>query len=854
MTKSLSIISEEDVRSKLVTLWLKDHGFGLKDFSLEYGFEIQFGHSVKRRPRSDVLVRSTDGRNLLVIEVKSQKITLSDKDKRQAISYARLLREGGIAPFTIITNGKNTQIFDSLTEELINDSTIPLDHSHVLAGYKVTGFDLSIRSEALESLISLSSENLLQFCISQVAYRMKLLKSDGLYDGKKYVPELFIERDEAKKNFIKLLDTDKRNVVVLQGGPQVGKTNFVCHTVEEFIADKRPCLFFPAISMQKGLIEEISEDFHWLIGETRDSYYLISQKLSRILENTNQKLVIFIDGWNESDTKIAKAIDQASDKLTNNNIQIVISMTNTAARRLLTDETGNLSKIADAASIASPSIQRIELNPENIEDEWSVVYLPKYSASEIGEAYKKYSKAYNVSIPRGHIKTDEPFLLRVAMEQFNESVLPAYLDEPKLMEFSIKVKSHRVKGLSENSTLRLLVILAKEIFLNDAPISDDLVLKKWGMNATEEPPQGLFEAALLLRTWQKKGKSPSLDFYYSRERDYLISLFARQWDEKFFTRIDHADIDELHLAIKTNAGIDALRWFLSQEKNLPLLEGLLNNEVLKNNEKMYSILLQCLGLGLIKTKNHTYDGCLKIIIPQAIKSRFGVVKVEAARLLLLTGKLPNNSFDTQSLIMNGAVLNERLVIGLLNVEEFYPISTLSISSYILEFFSNLQYESEFVDLNDEGSESELVILLDKLLDSSIITLRLAAAKVFGHIAPYQFLNALKRRIFAGNIDGSSYEANDEHASGLIEVSNILFETYYGGMCKGRLSWIEDSPEELAYEYKEVSELTSLIIDAYNEYECGHNFQKLLDDLKCDDDPQITEIDPLILKRYQIKLL
>lgn len=849
------LISEDDVRTKLITLWLKDHGFGLNDFSIEYSFEIQFGHTVKtiHRPRSDILVRNNDGKNLFIIEVKSSSISLSENDKRQAISYARLLRTGGIAPFVIVTNGNETKIYDSFSEELINGSSISINHPHVLAGYQVSGDDLTLRSEALEAFISLSSDNLIQFCHSQVSHRIKLLKSNDLYDGKKYVPQLYIERNEVSDNFFKKLDIEDRSVVVIEGGPQVGKTNFICHTVEKLLEESRPCLFYPAISLQKGLIEEISEDFQWLMGEIGKPYYLIAQKLAKILEKTNQQLIIFIDGWNESDLEVAKAIDDASDKLKNYNIKIVISMTHTAAQRLLLDETGNPSKIAEAISVTAPSVPRLEINPDQIEKNWSVVYLPKYNEEESSNAYTKYKQAYRVDVPKTHKRTNEPFLLRISMEQFSKKVLPDELDEPSLISFSIKSKSQRVIGLKENSVLQLLKILAKEMFINDAPIDEDVALREWRMSVKEEPPKGLFEAALLSRLGLGNDNRPLLDFYYGRERDYLISFFARKWDKSFSGYNVQSTIEELELAIKSNSGKEALMWFFSQKESLSTLTTLLEINALKNKERVYSILLRCLGNSFIRHQNAHNEEWLKHTITHAIESKLGDIKIEGIKLLVLTDEIHDDSYDIAEMIMNNSILNEKLVIDVLNIEEHYPISTLSVSSNVLSLFSSLRYE--YIDDYRE-CESDLERLLNRLLDDKVKTLVLATAKVFAHISPYLFLRVIKERIVTGNIDGSEYVANKEHAVGLLDVAHTFNENYYGDICPGRLESFE-TEEEFISEYDELSNLTQLIIDVYRKYDCSNEFQGLIKDLKafCPqvDLDSVEKIDQDLINKHQLKL-
>ena len=121
-----ALLSEEDIRTRVVTTGLADHGFTAENIFVEFSFELRLGRNVYRvgeelphsptfRPRADVLVHSSDGRNLLIIEVKAPNETLDENVKEQGISYARLLKSGGIAPFVVITNGHETRIYDSIT-------------------------------------------------------------------------------------------------------------------------------------------------------------------------------------------------------------------------------------------------------------------------------------------------------------------------------------------------------------------------------------------------------------------------------------------------------------------------------------------------------------------------------------------------------------------------------------------------------------------------------------------------------------------------------------------------------------------------------------------------------------------
>jgi Type I restriction enzyme R protein N terminus (HSDR_N) len=234
--------NEAELRAWVIDQWLRDHGFENHQIRLESSFVISLGRgsftvgnngkdrSNLARGRADYLVRTSDGQNLLVIEAKAPGSSLDEESRIQAISYARLLKEGGIAPFAIVTNGQNSQIFDSITGQPIEGNTIQTAHPYAVAGFRVSGDDFACRTEALEHLISLSGDNLITFCRAQVNSRMALLRSDEIHSGLKYIPSLYVPRASLEVSLDKLIGASRQTILVI-GPPQVGKTNFVCNYV-----------------------------------------------------------------------------------------------------------------------------------------------------------------------------------------------------------------------------------------------------------------------------------------------------------------------------------------------------------------------------------------------------------------------------------------------------------------------------------------------------------------------------------------------------------------------------------------------------------------------------------------------
>jgi type I site-specific restriction endonuclease len=252
-------MNEAEIRAQIVDVWLRDHGFTSDQIILEKTFNIQLGRGVyslgtntgaavtDRHGRSDYLVRAGDGRNLFIVETKAAGEPIDDASRKQAISYARLLEDGGIAPFVILTNGRQTEIIDSISGVLVGGDSIPLTHPHGAAGFRISVDDFTCRAEALEHLISVSPENLLVFCRAQVRERMTRLRNDDLKSGFKYIPSLYVERERERERLLELISERQQCVLVL-GPPQVGKTNFTCHFVEEQLSSVRHVCSIPQLA------------------------------------------------------------------------------------------------------------------------------------------------------------------------------------------------------------------------------------------------------------------------------------------------------------------------------------------------------------------------------------------------------------------------------------------------------------------------------------------------------------------------------------------------------------------------------------------------------------------------------
>lgn len=139
-------MTEEEIKVKYVLPWLEQAGIGLEEIRLELSFSLKIGRQSKTidqtKPskrdsvgaRLDILVQRND-RNLLIVETKADGLQLTNDDRDQAISYARLVHP--IAPYAVVTNGSEYRLFDTVTKDQIDpkeihirgfEATLPDEH------------------------------------------------------------------------------------------------------------------------------------------------------------------------------------------------------------------------------------------------------------------------------------------------------------------------------------------------------------------------------------------------------------------------------------------------------------------------------------------------------------------------------------------------------------------------------------------------------------------------------------------------------------------------------------------------------------------------------------------------------
>jgi len=143
-------ISEENLKAKVLLPFLSAVGIALDQIDVEKTLRLRLGRGVHQyvsdtaSGRLDLLVRSREGEHLFVVELKREDLDLTDDDRDQGISYARLLDQ--IAPFVLLTNGRESRLYDSISREELKDD---IGRQYTTFRGRLTAEDIRIRYEAL---------------------------------------------------------------------------------------------------------------------------------------------------------------------------------------------------------------------------------------------------------------------------------------------------------------------------------------------------------------------------------------------------------------------------------------------------------------------------------------------------------------------------------------------------------------------------------------------------------------------------------------------------------------------------------------------------------------------------------
>lgn len=508
-------MNEEEIKVKYILPWLAATGVRNDEIQLERSFSLKIGRnsivvgsSDRKRDsvgaRLDILIRRGD-RNLLIVETKAEDLTLTDDDRDQAISYARLVHP--IAPYAVVTNGKEFRLYDSLTKNQIPPSEIEV------RGMSAS-FPLSLIEEAQELFLCASKDNLLAFCQAQVNRELMLIKGTLSELNKKYIPELHVTR-EAVLGAINRLNLNKKPGLILIGESGRGKTCDICWTVEKLLQEGQPVLFFNGLHIERDILSSIATEFCWTFGGT-DNETVPLKRLAHLAEG--KTLTVVVDG-----------IDEWTSPSRAQHLSGLFAAA----------ENGHFKLILSCKSSVVDDFLAIKGSPTHTERLAEVVEIPTFSDKEFFGAVDNYRRAYRFSGGFEdkvlHEAKANPFLLRVLFDvAHNGNVKHLTFNSVEFFESYYKRLLEKTSNSQKAETI--LKAIAGLLYEHDVDwLLEDELREKLGLHVVDEIMRDLFHAGILVRG--DHAGAPTIGFYFQQLRDYIIAfkknLFHQKSDSEF---------------------------------------------------------------------------------------------------------------------------------------------------------------------------------------------------------------------------------------------------------------------------------------------------------------------------------
>ena len=523
-------MNEEEVRGKLLLPYLNDLGFDISEISLEKSFAIRLGklkHVINGR--SDILCKR-NGKNLFIIELKNDSISIDQADIEQGISYARLL--DNIAPFTIITNGKTTRIFDSISREELTGTKIYKQSSFWQSDYTLsTDIDLRIRYEALKKFVSFSAENLKTFCEAQIRDRMGTIVGNIDNPYAKFVKELSIPREDLQVAFDKFADSEA-SVFGIVGFAGVGKTSTMCSLALQKL-ESEFVFFYNASIINKSPLELIAQDLNGVFSSKSESD-IVLKKLDEIGRFLNKKVLIFIDAIDEStDSNLALELSEiALTVRALEKVKICISCKLNIWSSIL--------KKNDTPTHLFEELNKFHHKISSLND-CPGFLLEDFSAEETHKVIPIYKHVFGF---KGQISESlfkalkNGFFLRIFSEVYSQKEIPLEVNDKELIRKYIQQSLEKMTNISSQFGLRILAKIGKVLVdykyssreaRYDEGLEVESLIEKLEFSLEETIPEDLFTRNILIKS--NKEDSYYISFYYSKIRDYIICFHSYKLDK-----------------------------------------------------------------------------------------------------------------------------------------------------------------------------------------------------------------------------------------------------------------------------------------------------------------------------------
>jgi len=513
-------VNEEEVKINNILPFLKRLGFQAGELKFETSFFLKVGrHNLKISAdpknrdgvgaRLDILV-TRNGDNLFIVEVKEADHALTDADRDQAISYARLVHP--IAPFALLTNGTDWQLFDSVTKHLIGDNDFKLKGKYEIA------LPEAQKDEALSSFLGFSPKNLNMFCESQVNEQLKPLIGSPTDVSKKFVPELTVTRVDLHSKLERFQKSD-RGAFLLLANSGMGKTSALCNYALELLRQNIPVLFFRGWALETGILNSIADEFNWTFSEQQNPVVLFKRLKSILKDYPIVILLDAIDEW-QYQQKVQNLFNVLKN-VRDQNVKFVISC-----------KSGAWKTFAESQGSHTGIEEYLYHIPTSQNDIQFAYFLGEMEPREFYEAIRKYRNVFKFAGAFEDRVLDEakrnPFLLRVLFVVASQAGLEKVtFSSAQLFEEYYKRLMEKT-GNPEIASVQIEGVAKAMWDENRASIEISVLRKRLGLGINDTLLPALFEHNILICS---ADDAEHIGFSFQQLRDFIIYFKALGWQK-----------------------------------------------------------------------------------------------------------------------------------------------------------------------------------------------------------------------------------------------------------------------------------------------------------------------------------
>lgn len=612
--QTFNVDTEEDVRIAVVK-YFQELGFGLDEIRTETSFTFQLGHntlivegqSVSQRDRvtgrSDMLL-TQNGRPIAIVETKSPGHSLNEKDALQALSYARLLQE--MAPYAIVTNGRDTRVYDTFAPSLTTLET-PTESLWTKNGRQIPSIGEDLRIQAAKKLIEVNPQTLRMFCQKQVTQAMEDLKGNP-HEAKMYIPDVYVPRQDVVETFNAWLASDKPCfAIVAESG--LGKTNFMCATAENLL-EEHFVLFYPAMRLVEDLKGAICNDFTWEFRRERGLAYIV-ERFTTIAREHNRKFVIFIDGLDEFTDNQVQFKNELLDlvhRLRETPIRLCLSCKSFDWGNFVIDNGRSYNRIA--ISIYPPLLTEASNQPRSIHspDPHNIgIWLEEFTDAELEATFAKYKEIFSL---QGYLQGNTriecrwPIILRLLADVWRgrNRDIPSEISQREVFDWYWTLQMNKIKQKFA-AELWLSTLAKLSVESGERQIAQSIFLAQLHPTYVQDEIYQELVRYGFLRVISDKYENQMLTFGQEKMRSYVYTLKAQSWPAQpskdvariicellknpfgfetvdFYLRV--IDRGETHLL--TDIGLHDIRTFVELMESLNLKSSVLTSSSIEEEQ------------------------------------------------------------------------------------------------------------------------------------------------------------------------------------------------------------------------------------------------------------------------------